>query len=557
MKALIKDVWLMIKPFLKLEIIALLFTILYAFTVIASPIVSRYLIDEVILSDSVNLLFTGIIVFFAVCCLQPVVGYVKDILFLYIVERITYGVRKKIYKSVVGTKFSFFDKTTKGDILARVLNDSRMASQFISDFFVNIFKNYLLILLIITGMALMSLELTAVILLLFVVFFIVNYKISKKFKGLSLNQQKSYDLLCTNINQMADTIQSIKANLLENENVSGFEDALKVTYKNNIKMMKLNILTNNLSNILVVLSLSLIYGMGSLFVMRGSMTLGTVIALGLYFQLLVQPVYSILNNNVEINKIIPIFERINDYFALEADTGGETHIENKPHEIEIGGLSFNYQPETPVFDGVSMSFPARGIAALTGKSGNGKSTLTKLLLKFYDIEPGMVFFSGKDICGISAESVRKIISYVPQEPLLFNNTVAYNLHLGNREIGADIIEGVCKRLNIHEKIISLNDGYGSVITERVNLSGGEKQRLCIARAVLRDSQILILDEPSSSLDEANEETLRDFLEELSRDKLIIIITHRKTLIKDAVKSYSFGGKSAVELCDGEFLLKSG
>ncbi|QSF44232.1 ABC transporter ATP-binding protein [Paenibacillus tianjinensis] len=551
MKIFFKRIIWLTKPYVFSQIAGFCLTLIYTLAVFSSPLVSQYLVDEVIPTESMHKLYFGIFLFTLVCVMQPVFGYFKDIIFLHISESITLGIRNTMFEKVIYAPISFFEQAKKGEIISRILSDGRAASDFITNFFVLIIKNLLLIILVIGGMFYISPVITLIILLMVVCFLFLNWKIGRRFIALSQRSQINSDAICTTVNQMADSVVTIKAFSAEKATINKYNEVIKKTFKDNKSIGYLSTLLNNLSTVVVVLSLGIIYGMGSIGVMRGELTLGEVVALGLYFQLLVQPLYELVGSQTSLRKTIPVFDRIYEYFDMEAETLVNLAFPEVFDGMTIKDISFSYSDGTKALSGVNMQFPSKGLIAFIGQSGSGKSTLVKIILGFYRPEQGEIFLNNSDMLGIGVETLRQNISYVSQDINLFNMSIIENLHCGNELATTDEITDVCKKLGLHEKIISLADSYDTLITERVNLSGGEMQRLAIARALLKRPKIFILDEPTSFLDIDNEIRIKDIIEEISRECLVIVIAHRLTTIADANKIYSFHNGQVQEVVETE------
>jgi ABC-type bacteriocin/lantibiotic exporter with double-glycine peptidase domain len=541
-KVFVKRVYVIIKQHLFAEVTGLFFTILATAAVFGSPIVSRYVIDDVLPTHSYNKLYFGLIAFFIVCASQPVFSFIRGIVFLNITEKVTVEIRQRMFANVVSAPLKFFDNNKKGEILSRIINDGRSASQFITDFFVIFVKNIVLILMIIIGMLYLSFYLTGIVLGLFVIFFVVNWLLGKKFDKLSQTVQENYDRNCVAIEQMTDSILTIKSFTAENEVNNQYRKILNKAYKDNKKIATLNVVLNTLTEVVIVFSLTVIYGLGSLEIMNGRMTLGTVVAMSLYFQILEQPVYELLNNNIQFQTAIPIFKRIYEYFEMALE---DTSCVAKPllfGEIKVDKLSFHYEDEKnwPLRN-INLKMPAKGFIALVGRSGAGKSTFVKLLLKLYEPSSGAIYIGDQNLKDLKTNTVRESISFVSQDTDIFNASIKDNIRCGKIEATDEEIISVCSTLKLHKKIMSLSDGYETIISERVNLSGGEKQRIAIARALVKKTTIFILDEPTSSLDPENESIISDTLKELSKERLVIVIAHRMTTILNADHIFVFDG----------------
>lgn len=547
MSKTLKKITYLIKDYIWLEAVGFSLTILYSIATIGAPLVSQYLIDVVLKLNSTEKLYAGLGIFFIVCVSQPIVGYFKDILFMNITENVTLKIRQKLFSKIINAPMSFFDVTKKGEILSRIINDGRAVSQFITNIFVVLLKNVITIAVILATMLYKSTTLTLIVIGLFTIFFIVNLTLSKRFKQISLEIQKNYDAICVSVNQMTESILTIKSFSAEKNIEKKYSDILRKAYNDNKRTAYLNILINNLTTVLVVLSLCIIYGIGSIAIMKGQMTLGAVVAMGLLFQQLIQPVYELLGNNIEFQKLIPIFDRLYEYFEMESETfidGAEVPFEGG---IKVRGLGFKYKNEDKdALYNVNLNIPSKGLFAFAGPSGAGKSTLVKLLLKLYEPSKGNVYIGNINIKDIPVNILRDKISFVPQDINLFNASVKDNIKYGNPNISDEEIINICKQLKLHEKISSLADDYDSIITERINLSGGEKQRLAIARALAKKPSIFIFDEPTAALDPENEIIIRDMLEKLSENSMVIVIAHRLSTIINSDEIYVFDKGTVVE-----------
>jgi ATP-binding cassette subfamily B protein len=203
-------------------------------------------------------------------------------------------------------------------------------------------------------------------------------------------------------------------------------------------------------------------------------------------------------------------------------------------ELRFEQVSFHYQPERAILRELSFTVPAGKKLAVVGHSGAGKSTLARLLFRFYDVSDGRILINGQDIREVSQQSLREAIGIVPQDTVLFNDSIGYNIAYGRCGASQTEIEEAARMANIHDFIVSLPEGYDTVVGERgLKLSGGEKQRIAIARAVLKNPRILIFDEATSSLDSRSEKTILDALQTLAHHHTTLVIAHRLSTIVDA------------------------
>ncbi|MCL2033057.1 MAG: ABC transporter ATP-binding protein/permease [Methanomassiliicoccaceae archaeon] len=228
-------------------------------------------------------------------------------------------------------------------------------------------------------------------------------------------------------------------------------------------------------------------------------------------------------------------KRINDIIqapANEVDTFGDRPIDGKIETIEFRDVSFEYSKGKKVLDGVSFKIDGAGVIGLVGKSGSGKSTIFSLLARFYDATGGRILINGEDVSSLAEDDVRGSITPVLQDPYMFNDTVMNNLLFARPDADAEMVMEACRAARIHDEITAMNDGYDTIIGEGgATISGGQKQRLEIARILLKDSEVMLFDEATSALDKNNLEQINDLMIELSKERIIMVIAHRLSIMR--------------------------
>jgi ATP-binding cassette subfamily B protein len=233
----------------------------------------------------------------------------------------------------------------------------------------------------------------------------------------------------------------------------------------------------------------------------------------------------------DLDKMFTLMEREREI----ADQPGAQalHLDGEP-ELRFEGVHFAYEPDRPILHNISLHIPAGKTVAVVGPSGSGKSTLARLLYRFYDVQRGSVSIAGQDIKAVTQASVRQAIGIVPQDTVLFNDTVEYNIAYGRTGSSRTEVEQAARAARIHDFIAATPKGYATMVGERgLKLSGGEKQRVAIARTLLKNPPILIFDEATSALDSANERAIQAELQSAARNKTTLVIAHRLSTVVDA------------------------
>ena len=274
----------------------------------------------------------------------------------------------------------------------------------------------------------------------------------------------------------------------------------------------------------------------------GTMTVGQFVLVNTYLMQLYQPlgflgmVYMTIRQGIvdmeQMFRLIEVEQEIADRPDAKALAA---HLSDGPAgEVRFEDVHFGYQPNREILKGIDFTVPAGGRLAIVGPTGAGKSTISRLLFRFYDVTAGCIRIDGQDIRDVTQESLRAAIGVVPQDTVLFNDTIRYNIAYGRPGATQDEIEEAARVAQVHDFIVSLPEGYDTRVGERgLKLSGGEKQRVAIARTMLKDPRILILDEATSALDTRTEQDIQAALRAVARHRTTLVIAHRLSTVVDA------------------------
>jgi ATP-binding cassette subfamily B protein len=290
---------------------------------------------------------------------------------------------------------------------------------------------------------------------------------------------------------------------------------------------------------IIAIGVTLIMILAANGVVAGSLTLGDLVLINAFLLQLFIPlnflgiVYSQLKHSIaDMQLMFDVLERSPEI----QDRADAIQLQVGEGEVRFDRVSFAYDPERPILHEVSFSIPAGHKVAVVGPSGAGKSTLARLLFRFYDVDSGRILVNGQDVRAVTQQSLRAMIGIVPQDTVLFNDTLRYNIGYARPGAGQDDIEGAARAANIHDFISRLPKGYDTLVGERgLKLSGGEKQRVAIARAILKNPRILVFDEATSSLDSHSEQVILDSLRSAAENHTTLVIAHRLSTIIDAAQ----------------------
>lgn len=288
---------------------------------------------------------------------------------------------------------------------------------------------------------------------------------------------------------------------------------------------------------IISIGLIVMMAMAAQGIVQGRMTVGDFVLVNAYLLQLYQPLNFFGFIYAEVRQALIDMENMFDLLQEEqeiVDRPDATALQLRAGEVSFDSVSFGYDERRPILKNVSFTIPAGNTVAVVGASGAGKSTLSRLLFRFYDVSGGAVSIDGQDIRGLKQASLRAAIGIVPQDTVLFNDTLGYNIGYGKTGSSQEEIERAARLAHIHEFIVSLPDGYETRVGERgLKLSGGEKQRVAIARTILKNPAILVFDEATSALDTQTEREIQAHLREVSRDHTTLVIAHRLSTVVDA------------------------
>jgi len=480
-----------------------------------------------------------------ICCIIVVTTLLKNV-FLYLSYYISTPMRNailsdfriRLYDKILKLPISFFSEQKKGDLMSRMIGDIGEIQSSIVMALEGLIKDPLTIISYLIYMVYISPSLSLFLLILLPLTALIIGKISKRLK----KQSTTLSIMAgENLSQVEETlggIKVIKAFSAEDSMMHKFKKGNDKLFILLNKMTMRRDLASPLTEVLGVTVLSIIlYAGGRLVFSEGRLLAsGDLISFIIAFAMMINPAKNLSSTVSNIQKGMGAIERIEEIL------NAPVVVEDKPNAITFSGfnrsiefknVSFRYGDEA-VIKNINLLIEKGKTVALVGSSGAGKSTLADLIPRFHDVSEGEILIDGINIKDYSIASLRKQMSLVTQEPILFNDTIAGNLALGNSNATAEEIAAAAKIANAHNFIIQKEAGYQTNIGDRGNkLSGGERQRVTIARAVLQNPPILILDEATSSLDTESERLVQDAIINLMQDRTSLVIAHRLSTIKNA------------------------
>ena len=481
-----------------------------------------------------------------VICLVMIVSILFKNVFVYLSLYISTPVRSKIladfrlrlYNKILQLPVSFFTEQKKGDLMSRMIGDIAEVQSSIFTALEGLVKDPLIIISFLITMVVLSPQLSLFLLIFLPITGIIIGRISKSLKKQSTAYSEANGENLSHVEETLSSIKVIKAFTAEKRMLDKFSDGNNKLFSMLNKMTLRRDLASPITEVLGVAVLSAILYIGGRFVFsEGSqLTGGDLLSFILLFAMIINPAKNLSTTISNIQKGMGAIERIEEVLnapLMVEEKENALVLPGLNHRIEFKNVSFNYD-DKPILKNISFVIEKGKMLALVGSSGAGKSTLADLIPRFHDVSEGEILIDGVNIKEFTIESLRKQMSIVTQEAILFNDTIANNIALGNINATEEEIMEAATIANAHKFIQHKEEGYNTNIGDRgMKLSGGERQRVTIARAVLQNPPILILDEATSSLDTESERLVQDAIVNLMQDRTSLVIAHRLSTIRNA------------------------
>ena len=515
----------------ELEVLAL---ILFGLTYnLVLPLATKYLIDTVIPSRDLGLLAGFIVILFIIYGLNALLGTRRAYVNNWVNQRVLVDLQQKIFAHLQRLSHDFYAEAKVGDIMSRLSNDLTVVQQAMAQVLgVGV---YLSLTAVVSAIAVLALNVWLGLLVLVVVplFTISYFALRNRLEQAAYRRQKLLGQTQTTVQENLSAHAVIKAFGLEEQAISTYQGRQAALFSAAIRLVVLGSIFETSTTLAITLGELLVLGVGGYMVIAGQLTVGTLLAFVGLLPSLLTPVGTVAGLGQTIQSASGALDRvveILDQTVAVADAPAATPLPLLSEAIRLEHVGFSYGGDRPILQDLNLTIPAGEHVALVGPSGSGKSTILNLLLRFWDPEAGRVLFDGHDLRAVTLASLRGQIGIVFQDTFIFDTTLRENIAIGRPGATDAEIAAAAQAARLDSYISSLPAGYDTVLGERgVRMSGGQRQRLAIARVLLRDPRILILDEATSALDAETERGILDTLASVTHGRTTISITHRLTL----------------------------
>ena len=563
-KKLIKRIASYMKPY-KLQFALVFLAILLSAVIGLFPsIITGRIVDKALLGDDMGLLIKLLLLAFAALTASQVISVLESYINAWISQRIIFDMKNEMYRHLQWMPHSFFTTEKQGDIITRMNTDISGVSSVISNTLSCCINNLATVITTLVALFTLSIPLALVGILIIPLLIIPTRNVGQqRYKMLTKTQEKNDEL-----NQVINETLSVSGSMLvklftrEDKEYENFVEVNEQVTRLSLKEQRSGKWFRVMMGMFTQVGPLLIYFAGGICIIKKydpNLTVGVVTATVALINRLYRPVESLMNLGVDFTRSLALFTRIFDYFDREnplksPENGQKPDVTNK--DIVYDHVKFSYTPEKELLKDVSFTVPGGKMYAIVGPSGSGKSTVVNFIPRLYDVEEGSVTIAGEDVRNFDLTYLRQQIGVVTQDTYLFNGTIKENLLYAKEDATDEEIEKACKIASIDEFIKNQPDGYDTMVGNRgLKLSGGEKQRLSIARVILKDPKILILDEATSALDSISENAISEALEVLMQNRTSIVIAHRLSTIMKAEKIVVIADGHVAELGTHQELLE--
>lgn len=539
-KKLMKIIWLILLKNKSIIIFLTILSLLITLYSSATSFYSQFIFDKVINTEINNLIIVSI--FFSVLyILKNISNYVRNYLIIYLNQKIDISLILNTFSNVILLPFTFYQGKTSGEILSRI-NDLSHLKIFISRVIITIFLDIIVFVTSIIIIYYIKSKLVIFIAIMIMIYILIILIFNPILKKINIKNQVNTELVNNNIIESTRSFETIKNLNIQDNIILKFEKEFNKLITTSYYGEKINNILLLLKSLLNDLGVFILNFICFRFIMKNNLTIGNYMTIMLLFNYILLPVDNIISLLNEYHFVKNSIKRVEDLFDTDKEDISEKKLEVNGN-VEIRNLSFTFNNKYYPLNNVNLSIKNKNRVLILGESGIGKSTLLKLIYKYYNINRGQIFIAGYDINDYTLADIRNNITYISQNEMLYTDSIRNNIILG-RNITEKEFLNVCKITYVDEIIKDNILGYDYVIEENgSNLSGGQRQRIILARGLLKNSKIIMIDEGLSQIDVKLERIILENLFWMYQDKTFIVVSHRENNVDLYDKVIKLRGKN--------------
>ncbi len=526
-----------VRPYTKRMVLAAIALVTGTLLGLLMPLVVKNVVDVVFVAGDLALLnrFVGLLVI--IFLVQAIFSFVNRYNLGFVGERVVSDLRQELYQHLMGLSLSFFADRRTGEIVSRLTNDVTILQTAVTDNLINLLRQSLTLVGGVIFLFWLDWRLTSLILLGIPIVTLTMVFLGRQIRRVATQVQDHLAEASAVLDESVGAVRIVKSFAREAYEISRFNAAVEDIFAAAMRRVRISAVLAPIIGFMAFMSITITLWFGSYQVIQGRLSPGDLIAYLIYTMLVATPIAAFSGLYGQFQSALGATERLFEFLDLQPDIADAPDAYPLPEivgRVEFENVSFEYETSLPVLHDVSLVTKPGQVVALVGPSGAGKTTLVNLIPRFYDVTAGRISIDGLDIRQVTSLSLRQQVGIVPQEAVLFSDTIRENIRYGRLDATQDEIEAAAQAANAHDFIIKMPDGYDTRVGERgIKLSGGQRQRVAIARAILKNPHILILDEATSSLDSESEFFVQEALERLMKSRTTFVIAHRLSTIVNA------------------------
>ena len=526
-----------VRPYLKWIGFALVGMVFVAGATAASAWLMKPVINDVFVAKNKEFLLPISIAVLVTFAIKGFANYAQSVIMHYVGQRIITDTQHRLYGHLTRMDLGFFHQTPTGNLISRFTVDINMMRAAVSNALTGIGKDFLTLIFLVGVMFIQDRYLAVIAFVVFPVAILPIVKLGQRIRKVTVSTQEEIGQFTTLLEQTIQGARVVKAYRMEEYEKGRFRKIAERVFQLVFKSARIRSMASPIMETLGGVAVALVIFYGGYRVIEESMNPGAFFSFITALLLAYEPMKRLANLNASLQEGLAGAQRLFGLLDTRPniiDKPDAATLKIKGGNIVLNQVNFSYIPKHPVINGVSLSVPAGKLVALVGPSGAGKSTILNLIPRFYEVDSGIIKIDGIDVQDVTLASLRRNIALVSQEIILFDDTVRANIASGRPDPSEKEITQAAKNAAAHDFIEAMSNGYDTYVGERgTKVSGGQRQRLAIARAMLKNAPILLLDEATSSLDAESEREVQAALMELMKGRTTLVIAHRLSTVIEA------------------------
>lgn len=547
------------RPYRGRLLFAMVLTMLYTAVAMTPPLAVRYFVNAVLTNNEWKIAVVAIS-FIAFLPLWLAIQGITNRLFISALgQRLVVDLRTALYRHVLGLSMQFHGESGAGPLMNKLMTDVGIVQNLLTGETLGILSNIVALIFSLIVMFLLNWKLTLIVILMVILYSLNYMKLAKRIRSANLELRDIMDQVTGRLQERLAGVRLVKNYRREHDETEAFLASTDRALQFGMRNQMLQVTLNATARIIAGIGSTIVYCGAAWFVLHGKMTFGSMQAIDSFFWQAAWPAINLtmvagqitqamvsLDRILKLNRQQPDVLECADAYDLP-EASGDLHLED---------VHFAYEADNPLFSGLSLHLPAGKMTALVGHTGCGKTTVTSLLMRLWDVQGGQVTLDGHDVRQLTLRNLRTHIGVVPQEPVVFEGTIFQNIAYAMPDATQEQVEEAAQAAQIHDYIATLSKGYASWLgKEGEKLSVGQKQRIAIARAILRKPAVLILDEATSSLDSESEFAIQEALRVVLHGRTSVVVAHRLSTIVEADQIVAMDKGKIVELGTHEELMQ--